>query len=101
MSPGMSKAIGIACFILSAILLFVAWERYQDNASKVEAANKMMQSSPLGGMMTQMTGGANMKPGMPTATKYALAFAVLSGIGGAACLVISMKKGPSSRPSGA
>ena len=68
MSPSILKGIGIGCFVLVAILLFVAWERYQDNASKVEAANKMMQSSPLGGMMKDMTGGAKLEPGMPTAT---------------------------------
>ena len=74
-------------------MLFVAWERYQDMASKVEAANKMMQSSPLGGMMKEMTGGAKLEPGMPTATKYSLIFAVLSGIGGVVCMVMAAKKG--------
>jgi hypothetical protein len=88
MSPSVLKGIGIACFVLAAILLFVAWERYQDNASQVEAANKMMQSSPLGGMMKEMTGGAKREPGMPTATK----------IGGVVCLVVAAKKSPGGIP---
>jgi hypothetical protein len=98
MSPSVLKGIGIGCFVLVAILLFVAWERYQDNASKVEAANKMMQSSPLGGMMKKMTGGAKLEPGMPTATKVSLIFAVLSGIGGVVCMVMAAKKGPGGTP---
>src|SRR5438132_8554488 len=93
MSPSALKGIGIGCFVLCAILLFVAWERYQDNANKVEAANKMMGSSPLGGVMKEMTGGAKLEPGMPDATKYALFFAALAAAGGAFCLVTGMKKG--------
>ncbi len=80
MSPGLLKGIGIGCFVLSAILLFVAWERYQDNANKVEAANKMMGSSGLGGgmnvLMKEITGGAKLEPGWPNATKYSLFFAI-------------------------
>ena len=86
------KAIGIVCLVVCAISLFVAWERYQDNAGKVAAANRMMQTSPLGGMMEQMTGGAALQPGMPTASKYALALAVLSGIGGVVCLLMPAKE---------
>ncbi len=98
MLPTVLQGIGIACFVLMAILLFVAWECYQDNASKVEAANKMMQSSPLGGMMKQMIGGAKLEPGIPAATKYCLLFAVLAGIGGVACWVMAAKKGSRSIP---
>jgi hypothetical protein len=88
MSPGVTKGIGIGSFILSAILLFVAWERYQDNASKVEVINRMTESSPLGGMMKAMTGDVKMEPATPTATKYAIGGAVLAAIGGIVCLVI-------------
>jgi hypothetical protein len=91
MSPGALKGIGIVGLVLCAILLFVAWERYQDNAKKVEAANKMMGSSPLGGMMREMTGGGKLEPGTPDATKYSLFFAALAGIGGVVCLVMGMK----------
>jgi hypothetical protein len=86
--------MGIAGLVVCAILLFVAWERYQDNANKVAAANRMMQSSPLSGMMGELTGGAKMEPGMPTATKYALVFAIISGIGGAGGLIVGMRKRP-------
>lgn len=94
MSAGALKGVGIGCFVLSAILLFVAIERYQDNAKKVEAANKMLDSSPLGGMMKEMTGQAKLEPGMPDATKYSLLFAVLAAVGGVVCLVLGAKKGP-------
>jgi|GEM_PF-907886 len=98
MSPSILKGIGIGCFVLVAIRLFVAWERYQESASKVEAANKMMQSSPLGGMPKEMTGGAKLEPGMLTATKDSLIFAVLSGIGGVVCMVMPAQKGPGGPP---
>ena len=100
MSPGVLKGIGIACLVVCAILLFVAWERYQDNANKVAAANdrmqsvnKMMQSLPLGGMTRELTGGAKIEAGMPTETKYALFFAIMSGGGGAGCLIVGMWRG--------
>lgn len=35
---------------------------------------------------------------MPTATKYALIFAVLAGVGGVVCLVVAAKKGPRGIP---
>ena len=98
MSPGALKWIGIGFFVLCAILLFVAGERYQDNAKKVEAANRMMQSSPfgggspLGGMMQQMTGGVKLEARVPAATTYSLLFAALSAIGGVVCLVIAQKQ---------
>jgi hypothetical protein len=101
MSPGVFKGIGIGCFVLCAILLFVAWERYQDNANKFEAANKMLRSSPLGGMMQGMTGSSQIDPPTPAATKYSLVFAVLSGVGGVACFVVGAKKGPGTASPGA
>jgi len=92
MSPVALKGIGIGCFVVCAILLFVAWERYNDNANRVAAANNMM--GPLGGMVNQMTGGnLQLEPGTPEATKYALFFAVLTGIGGVVCIVMSPKMG--------
>ena len=94
MSPAVLKGVSIGCFVVCAILLFVAWDRNQDNANKVEAANKLIGLSPLGGMLGQLTGGsAKLEPGMPDATKYALFFAVLTGIGGIVCMVMSAKPG--------
>ena len=43
MSPEALKGVGVGCFVACAILLVVAWDRYQDNANQVEAANKMLQ----------------------------------------------------------
>ena len=92
------KPIGIGCFVICAIAVFVAWERYQDNANRVAAANRMMNSSPLGGMMQHMTGGGQMEPAMPTASKYGIAIAVLSAVGGVVCIAIPVnKKGKNSR----
>ena len=58
MSPSVLKGVGIGCFVVCAILLFVAWERYQDNANKVEAMNNMV-GGMAGQLMGQLTGGAN------------------------------------------
>ena len=98
MSATVLEPIGIGCFVLVGILLFVAWDRHKDNASKTEAVNKMMRSSPLGGMMKEMRGAAQLESGIPTATKYSLFFAVLSWIGGVGCMVMAAKKGPGRTP---
>lgn len=75
------KVVGIACFVLCAICLFIAFERYQANRSAVDAMNKMQNA--FGGLAPfgQIT------PAVPSATKYALFFALLSGAGGLYCLV--------------
>ena len=82
------KVIGIVCLVICAVCIFVAIERYNTNAGNVRAMNAFRQSSPLG----EMVGGVNMKPATPAATKYALLFAVLSGVGGAVLLVQSSKE---------
>jgi hypothetical protein len=73
------------CLVLSAICVFVAVERYNTNANNVRAISQFQQSSPFGGMM----GGVELKPATPAATKYALFFAALSGVGGAVLLIKS------------
>jgi len=96
MSKENLKIAGYVGLSLAVILLFVAWERYSTNAKAVEAANRMMQSSPMGGMMgemmQQMTGQSEWKPSVPAATTYSLLFAAVSGIAGGACLSASGKK---------
>jgi hypothetical protein len=99
MSPGSLKGVGIGCFVVCAILLFVAWERYQDNASKVEGMNKMV-GGMAGQLMGQLTGGAKLEPGMPDATKYALFFAALTAVGGVVCFFMCPKMGSGDRPQG-
>ena len=79
------RIVGIVCLVICAICVFVAVERYQANAGNVRAMNAMRQSSPLGGMM----GNVQMKPATPAATKYAMLFAVLSGVPGVVLLVKS------------
>ena len=85
MDRQMKKVLGIVCLVVCAICVFVAIERYSANSSNVRAINSFQQSTGLGEMM----GGAELKPATPAATKYALLFAVLSGIGGVVLLVQS------------
>jgi len=95
MSAGAIKGVAIGCFVLCAILLFVAWERYHSNAQGVEAMNQMLHGSPFGGVSPlggMMTGGGRLQPSMPTATIYALLFAAISAVGGVVCLVLAQKK---------
>ena len=89
MEKSQMKLLGIVCLVICAICVFVAIERYQTNAKNVQAVNQMRNSSPLGGMMTQVTGQGQLKPATPAATKYAMVFAVVFGVGGAVCLMKS------------
>ena len=100
------KTKAIICFIVAAISAFVAWERYQNNVKAVEAAKQMMESSPMGGMMQgmmkQMTGQSELKPAMPTISKYAIGAAILSAIGGVFFLArqskgLQVDSGPNSK----
>ena len=75
MTPQNYKTGAIACFVVTAICLFIAFERSQANASTVNAINQFA-GSPFG----------ELKPAMPAAAKYALFFAVLAGIGGGVLL---------------
>ncbi len=83
------KLVGIVCLIICAVCIFVAFERYQTNAKNVQAMNQFRNSSPLGGMMNEMTGQSQMKPATPAATKYAMVFALIAGAGGAVLLAKS------------
>lgn len=85
------KLIGIVCLVLCAVCLYIAFERYQTNANNVRAMNQFQNSSPVGGMMRQMTGQVEMKPSTPAATKYALLFALISGIGGGVLVAKSLQ----------
>jgi hypothetical protein len=83
MTPRNLKPIGIACLVVCAVCLFIAFERYQANASNVKAMQSLTQSTPLG----DDSPFGEIKPATPAATKYALFFAFLSGVGGAFCFV--------------
>ena len=87
MNKKQMKLCGILCLVICAICVFVAIERYNTNANNVRAMNSLQQSSPIGGSLW----GGSMKPATPAATKYALLFAALSGIGGAVLLALSGK----------
>lgn len=68
------KTIGIVCFVVCAICIFIAIEQSSSNRDAVNAFNTL-------------SGGAiELKPATPTASKYAIFLAILSGIGGAVCL---------------
>jgi hypothetical protein len=84
MDPKVMKILGIVALVVCLACVFVAVERYNTNAKNVKAMNQLAASSPLGGMMGQ----GELKPVMPAATKYAILFAVISGIGGGVLLVI-------------
>ncbi|MFN9721254.1 MAG: hypothetical protein ACK58L_21360 [Planctomycetota bacterium] len=96
MTKGNMKIAGYVCLALTAVLLFVAWERYSTNAKAVEAVNRMMNNSPMGGvmggMMQQMTGQSKLEPSVPAATTYSILLAVISGVAGAALLAASQEK---------
>ncbi len=100
MSRTVLKNLGVGCFVACAILLCVAWDRYRDNADRVEAANKMIQgpmgsimeqmkSNPVGGVMAQALDNARMEPVTPESTKYALVLAAFAAAGGVVCMVKS------------
>lgn len=90
------KVAGYIALVLCGLLLIVAWERYADNVQRVEQANRMLESSPLGGMMggmmQQMTGKTKMEAGVPSATTYSLIFALVSGAIGIGLLTTSAGK---------
>ena len=66
--------------------------------NNVEATNKLIGSSPLGGMVGQLTGGsARLEPGMPAATKDALSLPS-TGIGGDVSMVMSTTAGVAKPP---
>ncbi len=99
---GLLKGFGIGLLVLSVILFCIAWERYHDYRSKVEAVHKIQAEAD------QMLGGAGkdflttmrrlsepaLEAAFPVACTYALMFGTLSGIGGAVCLFLGMRKGP-------
>ena len=90
MEKGQMKIAGIVCIVICVICVFVAIERYQANAKNVKAMNSMMGqvSSSFGGEMG-IIGGGGVKPATPAATKYALLFAVVTGVAGGVLLVKS------------
>ncbi len=96
MEKGQMKILGIVLLVICAVCIFIAIERYQTNANNVRAMNQMQRNSPLGGMMSQMTGSMEMEPATPAATKYAAVGAVIAGIAGAVLLVMGSKQTPSS-----
>ena len=85
------KLAGIVLLVLCAVCLFVAVERYQSNANAVKAMNQMG-----GGMFQAMTGGNELKPATPAATKYGLLGALIFGAGGGYCLLNSSKQSKAS-----
>jgi len=89
MEKSKMKLIGVVCLVICAICVFIAFERYNTNANNVQAMNQFQNSSPLGGMMSEMTGQSQMKPATPAATKYAIVFALIAGVGGAVLLTKS------------
>ena len=80
------KAIGMVLLIVCAGLVYIAVDRYNENANKVKFMNQVTQGSPLGGR----EGG--FKPATPDATKYAGAGAAVAGLSGIVCLAMSVRR---------
>ena len=111
MNKKQMKLGGIVCGVICVICIFIAIERYSTNAGNVRAINALQQSPhlrpimPGGNKMPEVamkalgrsTRRGQLEPAMPTATKYAIFFAVLSGIGGGVLFVKSEKEDASSR----
>jgi hypothetical protein len=94
MTPHNLKPIGITCFVVCAICLFVAFERYQTNAANVKAMQRITQSTPFGGASPL----GDLQPATPAVTKYALFFAFIAGAGGVFCFARSGPPKPGSGP---
>ena len=97
MAKGRMKAGGIGCLVICAICIFVAIERYNTMATSVRTwnavrfpgltENRRWQGQK--GYMKPFTPPGFMTRFTPTETKYALLFAVISGLGGAVLLLQS------------
>jgi uncharacterized membrane protein YfcA len=88
MNSQMMKILGVVALVICLVCIFVAVERYNTNAKNVRAMNQMRQAVGMGNNLPGMQ--AQMKPAIPTATKYAGFFAVLFGAGGAVLLVVGL-----------
>jgi hypothetical protein len=105
MSSGALRVIAIGCFVLCAILLFVARERHKRNAQAIDTANRIVLAFPVGnkppatGTMERILGDSKVKSGATSAATLPIVFAALFGVAGVVSLVIAQKKQePPSRP---
>jgi hypothetical protein len=87
MDKNVMRVLGIVALVVCAVCVFVAIERYQTNAKNVRAMNRGPIRMPGGG--TLETNFEVFKPATPAATKYAIFFALISGVGGAVLLAVS------------
>jgi hypothetical protein len=110
------KLGAIVCGVICLICIFIAIERYNTNADNVRAMNAVrksiqgrrvmnggneipgaaMEALERSTRLGQEMGGGELTPAMPTATKYAIFFAVISGIGGGVLFTKSKKEEVSS-----
>lgn len=79
LDPRVWAGISIGCAILSALLLVIAFERYQAIANAVEGVNNSLRD--LSGLSGGQLKPQVIKTTVPASTNYCLFFAVLSGIG--------------------
>lgn len=91
MTSGAWKGIAVICLVVCIVALFVAFERYQHNAEQVRTIEDISDMTPFGGMI-------DISPGIPTVTKYALFFAVLSGVGAVASWMMALRTPPIAPP---
>jgi hypothetical protein len=106
------KLGAIVCGVICLICIFIAIERYNTNADNVRAMNAVrksiqgrrvmnggneipgaaMEALERSTRLGQEMGGGELTPAMPTASKYAIFFAVVFGISGAILFVKSQKE---------
>lgn len=96
MTNGNMKLAGYACLTLAAVLLVFGWERYSSNAQAVKMTNQIIDSSPIGEMMSKtmqdLTGKLRLEPSVPVETTYSILFAVVLGVAGVALLSSARRK---------
>lgn len=90
MTKDHSRPIGISCLLVCIVCLFIAIERNNANAKKVNFINSMNNGFPIPGTLHS----GKLKPAMPAATKYSLFASFLSGIGGIVFIRHSFAKNP-------
>ena len=78
MNPSTTRMCAVALLVATAVLAFIAVERYQDRQSERQARRE----HPIGALVEDVVGQPE-SSGVPTATKYCGFFAFLSAIAGA------------------
>ena len=90
MNRQVSFALGMSCLIATAVLAYVAYDAYQTNAEKGQAAREMLQG-PVGRLLPNVAKQLepDFEPVTPTATKVCGAIAGGTGLAGIMFLILA------------